>query len=595
MLIISLHRQQLAGLNIFLKVLLFNMDDVGGLEGALKALSLHDAGKGVDVRSSRDVTTPILVFFPPECTTHGSRTLGHQESPARLDVLCGERGVLRELEEEGVVVFEDGETRWDVEISDVLRVHDWAYVKHVSQFYENCRSRGKAATEGVYYLDSDTVLSGGSWTAARLAAGAAIAAVDAVLDESRFPNRAFVAARPPGHHAGPSGTVPAPQFTFQPDMCSCGFCLLNTVAIAAAYARYNYKSKVVIVDFDIHHGNGTEEIVRGLRPYTQSLPLPGSWAPVQREVYRPWLNESDADNVLLCSTHLYKGGQFYPGGGSSTAEFVAATKVAATLTRGEESLSNGAGEGGGATTPCIVGATASSWEVPPRKNGIINVALPAIGPNSKQGLSKKKFEDLCAKASKSFREKVEAELLPSIREFCPDIVFFSAGFDGHKDDLYWYLSEDDYRWLTREVIAAAGVQVPVVSVLEGGYQTDVSHRIKTQVEREVAAASGSTPRRNRKRKPPARYASPGVPAVPKNKDNEEESRESAEARGVAVVAASAATVAKTPQSPGAKGKVSAPVLTPSQERALLHGPLALSVEAHVRALLQKNDEDKTKV
>ena len=82
-----------------------------------------------------------------------------------------------------------------------------------------------------------------------------------------------------------------------------------------------------------------------------------------------------------------------------------------------------------------------SWEVPLPAKGIINVCLPHIGPNSKQALSKRKFEELCARGSKVYREKVEGELLPAIKAFRPDIVFFSAGFDGHKDDLYWYLSE----------------------------------------------------------------------------------------------------------------------------------------------------------
>jgi acetoin utilization deacetylase AcuC-like enzyme len=99
--------------------------------------------------------------------------------------------------------------------------------------------------------------------------------------------RAFVIGRPPGHHAGPSGCVPSEHFWLRPDMTSSGFCLLNTVAMAAAYARYNYSIvprvcgkeeecvrghppgsrplRVAIVDIDVHHGNGTEEIVKNLR------------------------------------------------------------------------------------------------------------------------------------------------------------------------------------------------------------------------------------------------------------------------------------------------------------------------------------------
>ena len=145
------------------------------------------------------------------------------------------------------------------------------------------------------YLDGDTRLSSRSWEAATVAAGAAVAAVDLVmqdflaeeaaqgekqqrkkkeegevegrwsysnrtsLDSSTNPNirKAFVATRPPGHHAGSRGAVPSQQHFWQrPDMCSCGFCLLNNVAIAAAYARYKFGRsglRVAIVDFDIHH------------------------------------------------------------------------------------------------------------------------------------------------------------------------------------------------------------------------------------------------------------------------------------------------------------------------------------------------------
>ena len=87
-------------------------------------------------------------------------------------------------------------------------------------------------------------------------------------------SRAFVLGRPPGHHAGPSGCVPSEFYWKRPDMTSSGFCLLNTVAVAAGYARYKYghsltnntdtSLRIAIIDFDVHHGNGTEEIVRNL-------------------------------------------------------------------------------------------------------------------------------------------------------------------------------------------------------------------------------------------------------------------------------------------------------------------------------------------
>jgi acetoin utilization deacetylase AcuC-like enzyme len=93
------------------------------------------------------------------------------------------------------------------------------------------------------WLDPDTVVSPGSWEAALRAAGASIYAVDQVMRGSA--DNAFCAVRPPGHHAEPSRAM--------------GFCLFNTVAIAALHARAKHgATRVAVVDFDVHHGNGTQ-------------------------------------------------------------------------------------------------------------------------------------------------------------------------------------------------------------------------------------------------------------------------------------------------------------------------------------------------
>lgn len=98
--------------------------------------------------------------------------------------------------------------------------------------------------EGEAWLDSDTYVMLGSWDAAAMAAGAAIDAVDAVC--SKQVNNAFALVRPPGHHATPSQSM--------------GFCLLNNVAIAARYAITQLGlERVAIVDYDVHHGNGTQD------------------------------------------------------------------------------------------------------------------------------------------------------------------------------------------------------------------------------------------------------------------------------------------------------------------------------------------------
>jgi acetoin utilization deacetylase AcuC-like enzyme len=73
------------------------------------------------------------------------------------------------------------------------------------------------------------------------------------------------------------------------------------------------------VDIDVHHGNGTEAIVRNLKPHKQFMPLPSSWAPVTTLSYKPWFNENDADEVFFASVHLFGDEQFYPCSGREAA------------------------------------------------------------------------------------------------------------------------------------------------------------------------------------------------------------------------------------------------------------------------------------
>ncbi|WP_411727548.1 histone deacetylase family protein [Methyloglobulus sp.] len=105
------------------------------------------------------------------------------------------------------------------------------------------RIRDAIPTQGLHHLDPDTVLSPGSEKAAFLAVGAVCDAVDQVLTDKA--DNAFCAVRPPGHHAEPKRAM--------------GFCLFNNIAIAAEYARQHYHlARAAIVDFDVHHGNGTQ-------------------------------------------------------------------------------------------------------------------------------------------------------------------------------------------------------------------------------------------------------------------------------------------------------------------------------------------------
>ncbi len=126
------------------------------------------------------------------------------------------------------------------DVAEILRVHTAAAVALV---HDNIPP-GDGEYCGYYPLDGDTSLNPHSWKAALRAAGAAVAATDAVI-RGETPN-AFCAIRPPGHHARPTEPM--------------GFCLFNNVAIAARHAmEVHGLQRVAIVEFDVHHGNGTEE------------------------------------------------------------------------------------------------------------------------------------------------------------------------------------------------------------------------------------------------------------------------------------------------------------------------------------------------
>ncbi len=124
-----------------------------------------------------------------------------------------------------------------VSIEQLRRVHDDALIDRVF---------ATAPTEGIARLDADTAMCPQSLDAALHAAGAVVAAVDAVLQGRT--DRAFCAVRPPGHHA----TRIDPM----------GFCLFNSIAVGAAHALAQGLERVAIVDFDVHHGNGTQDIFR---------------------------------------------------------------------------------------------------------------------------------------------------------------------------------------------------------------------------------------------------------------------------------------------------------------------------------------------
>ena len=234
--------------------------------------------------------------------------------------------------------------------------------------------------KGLVFLDGDTIVSPGSKQATLDAVGSIIAAIDGV--QSKELQNAFCAVRPPGHHAERNKAM--------------GFCIYNNVAVGAQYLLDKYKlNKVAIVDFDVHHGNGTQDIF--------------------------YNNEK----VLYISTHQYP---FYPGTG-------------------------GDNEKG-------------------KYNNIFNIPLPA-GTTSEEYLNAYEF------------------VLKKLKEFKPEFILFSAGFDAHENDplAQFQLKSKDFYELTKRTLSLAKscCNGKVVSILEGGYDLNalkesVDYHVKSLLE-----------------------------------------------------------------------------------------------------------------
>ncbi|AIY43436.1 Deacetylase [Collimonas arenae] len=172
-------------------------------------------------------------YTHPDCKLH-DMGVGHPESPSRLQAIEDQLITSR------IDQLLDHRSAPLAQESDLVRVHSAAMIARVRQ-----HSQALAGTAVTFQLDPDTAVNAHSWQAALRAAGAALAATDAVIAGEI--DNAFCSVRPPGHHA--TSTV------------SMGFCLFNNVALAARHAmEVHGLERVAIVDFDVHHGNGTEEI-----------------------------------------------------------------------------------------------------------------------------------------------------------------------------------------------------------------------------------------------------------------------------------------------------------------------------------------------
>ncbi len=175
--------------------------------------------------------TTLLVTHP--CFVDHDTGPGHPERPDRMRAIdkVMEHEIFNALQREAAPLRDD--------------VESWIVKAHPQAYLDMIKEARPAPGEDPVYLDPDTVLSSGSWEAAMRAVGAGLLAVDAVI-EGRVAN-AFCQVRPCGHHAETARAM--------------GFCLFNNVAIAAYYAREKHGAeRIAVVDFDVHHGNGTQDI-----------------------------------------------------------------------------------------------------------------------------------------------------------------------------------------------------------------------------------------------------------------------------------------------------------------------------------------------
>ncbi|MGF1527223.1 MAG: histone deacetylase family protein [Candidatus Competibacterales bacterium] len=203
------------------------------------------------------MATTTTLYHHPVCREHDTGP-GHPECPPRLDAI---------LEALDVAAF-NSLARIEAPAAErpqIQRVHPTDHIERVQR---------AVPREGLAFIDGDTVVSPRSFEAALRAAGGVCAAVDAVMAGTT--RNAFCALRPPGHHAEPNRAM--------------GFCLFNSVATGAAHARATHGlGKVAIVDFDVHHGNGTQAIFERdpstLYISTHQMPLyPGTGHPDERGV-----------------------------------------------------------------------------------------------------------------------------------------------------------------------------------------------------------------------------------------------------------------------------------------------------------------------
>lgn len=370
----------------------------------------------------------IAVYTSDVCVGHDPGSRAGQvlpEQPERLANLL--RGVRGEWATEFGELMQVREPAADVTAEQLQRVHTAEHVERVTAAFEQARPRPGSTLSFRVNLDRDTVIQEpGSEAAARRAAGLVVAAVDDVLSAGADGvRRAFCAVRPPGHHASSSASE--------------GFCIFNNVMVGVAHAQAVHNlTRVAVLDFDVHR----ERAPPPLRP---AAPPP----------LRP---SAAADTTAAAAA-------------ATTACTPAWPRFASMRTLRQSLARRVRADGNGGADISFCDPTrmyASSFEA-----GIYAGMDVVRGCDGLHGqIVSCPLPTGCG--SEAFRSAWEEELLPAVRAFEPEALFLSAGFDAHAADplASLQLREDDFAWLTREAAALCGGGLPIISVLEGGYDID---------------------------------------------------------------------------------------------------------------------------
>ena len=414
-----------------------------------------------------ECTADILVFEHEDCLGHDTCSGGqeHQEAPERLVAIRERLAAMP-----GVSFCSDFELASDAALR---RVHSKKYLdtlleverafahgelRHPEPLSPHVVSRLFPSSP----MTGMTIVSAGSVRAARRAAGAVIAAIDKVLqsEEGAAPLCAFCLVRPPGHHSMING--------FDPVAGGCGFCLMNSVCVGAAHALSVRGRRVAIVDFDVHMGNGTEDIVS----HRLALAIRGD------ECHEPSPGDGSGGSGGSGGGGGGSGGSGGSGGGS-----------------GSGSVNSSGGSGGSSSSPSVLFCSTHLYEHFPEDpnldffpgRGGPTATQPSAPASSavqagSSAVLNLPIEPLWVRTQQprgrvAFRAAVSEKLLPRLMAFAPDLLLLSAGFDGAagdegnaQDEVGGLdLSSDDFRWVTARLCAAVGPLCPIVSVLEGGY------------------------------------------------------------------------------------------------------------------------------